>query len=117
LKVIEENLGNTTIVIQTVDEPLEVFEDGGRATHLTGIRSSIENGYTKIKSLIKEIATDIGDELHTIESSSRPKQVEMEFQIALSAQIGPVLILSGKGDCAMKVKMTWDLTSNGKTTS
>ena len=41
----------------------------------------------------------------------------MEFQIALSAQIGPVLILSGKGDYAIKVKMSWDLTNNGKTTS
>ena len=117
MKVIEEDLGGTTIAIQAINEPLEVLEEGGRATQLTGVRDSIENGYSKIKSLIKEIATDIGDELHTIESSSCPKQVEMEFQIALSAQIGPVLILSGKGDYAIKVKMSWDLTNNGKTTS
>jgi hypothetical protein len=116
LKVIKDSLGDTEITIQPISESLEVLGEGGRATQLTGLRDDVKNGYSKIKCLIREVATDIGSELHAVESLSRPKQVEVEFQIAMSAQIGPVVILGGKGDSTMKVKMIWDLSDNGKST-
>ena len=110
MKVIKETIGNTTIVIQTIDESLEVLgEENGRATQLTGVGDKIEGAYAKAKTAIKEIAADIGAELKAIEEMDKPKEVEVEFQIGLSAQVGPVLILGGKGESAMTVKMTWDL--------
>ena len=85
---------------------------GGRATQLTGVQDDVKEAYNKAKLMIKSIAQDIGEELESISNRARPKQVEMEFNIGISAQVGPVWILSGKGEYGLKVKMIWELTSN-----
>lgn len=116
MKVIKESIGNTTVLIQTIEEDLLVVgkSQGGRATQLTGITDNVKAAYSNTKSLIKSIAEDIGNELESIQGMARPKQVEMEFNIGISAQAGPVWILSSKGDYGLKVKMTWELVTDGK---
>lgn len=114
MKVIKETIDGTTIFIQIIDEDLEILEEtknGGRFTQVTGIEEEIHAIYAKTKSLIKNIAEDIGAEIKSLQASTRPKQVEMEFNVGISAQAGPIWILSGKGDYALKVKMTWEFES------
>ncbi len=114
MKVIRETIGNTTILIQAMDDDLEIVEEtqGGRATTLTGIEEEVQTTYAKVKSAIKDIAEDIGAELRNIRAPARPKQVEMEFNVGISAQAGPIWILSGKGEYTLKVKMTWELEAD-----
>ena len=85
---------------------------GGRATQPTGIGDDIQATYKKVKSMIKNVAEDIGDELASIQATARPKQVEMEFNVGISAQAGPVWVLSGTGEYGLKIKMTWELGRN-----
>ena len=115
MKAIKETVGNATIVIQTMDEKVELIgEESGRATQLTSIKEQIKDAYSQVKSAIREIANDIGIELKAIDSAARPNEVEMEFQIGYSIEVGPVLVLGGKGEYAMVVRMTWDLSKDGK---
>lgn len=108
MKILEENIGNTTIAIQAMSDSLEIIGEEGRATQLTGLADNMEKAYAQVKTLIKEVASDIGAELRDIQTSTRPQKVEMEFQVGLSAQIGPILVY-GKSDYLMKIKITWEL--------
>jgi hypothetical protein len=115
VKISKENIGNITIAIQTLEGSFEILNEEtatGRATQLTGVGDKMENLYGKLKVMLREIATDLGSEFKNIQANSRPKSVEMEFQIGLSAEVGPVWLLGAKGNYAMKVKMTWDLEKN-----
>ena len=116
MKVIKENIGGVSVLIETIDEELLVVgeKQGVRATQQTGLSDDVKAAYTKAKSIIKNIAEDIGKELESIQEMARPKQVEMEFNIGISAQAGPVWILTSKGDYGLKVKMTWDLSVDAK---
>jgi hypothetical protein len=117
MKAIRETIGSTTMLIQTMDGDVEIVGEtqGGRSTQLTGIEDQLEVAYTNVRSAIKDIAEDIGAELENIRASARPKQVEMEFNMGISAQAGPVWILSGKGEYGLKVKMTWELKADERT--
>ena len=111
MQAIRETVGNATILIQTMDDDLRIIGETQdiRSTDLTGIEDQMKVAYTRVKSFIKEIAEDIGTELKDIRTSARPKQVEMEFNMGISAQAGPIWILSGKGEYGLKVKMVWEL--------
>lgn len=111
MKVIEETIGSTPVLIQTMDDELEIVggEQGGRATQLTGIEDKIKDAYVQTKSVIKEFAQDVGAELAEIRTTARPKEVQMEFNIGISAQYGAILVFGGKGETGMKVTMTWEV--------
>jgi len=115
-KLIEENVGNTFILIQTIDDDLEIIgeEKGGRATQLTGIEDRILNAYGQTRTAIKEFAQDIGAELAKIPPSARPKQIEIEFNIGVSANYGPIFVFGGSGEAGLKVTMTWELGKDEK---
>jgi len=111
MKAIKETIGNTTILIQAIEEDLDIIGEtaSGRATELTGVEDQLKEAYSKTKLVINAIAEDIGAHLKKIRSSVRPDEVEMEFSIGISAQAGPIWILSGKGETGLKVTMTWEL--------
>ncbi len=105
-----------TIFLESIDEKIEIVGEieKGRATKLTGVDDKLKETYRKIKTTIKTIAEDIGADLKNINEDNRPKEVEMEFNIGVSSQIGPILVVIGKGDCSFKVKMKWELSKDGK---
>lgn len=117
MKVVTDTIGNTMVLMQVMDDVIEmVGETGqGRATEPTGVDDRLKDAYSKVKTLITDIAEDIGMQFADIQSAARPKQIEMEMNIGISAQFGPVCLLSAKGDYAIKVKMIWELTSNAST--
>ncbi len=114
MKVIRETIGTTTVLIQTMDDELEIIgeEQEGRATQPTGIEDKLKEAYAKTRSVIKDIAEDIGTELVALNAAARPKQLQMEFNVGISAEVGPVLVLSGKGEYGFKVNMIWDFSEN-----
>ncbi|RME40981.1 MAG: hypothetical protein D6796_16445 [Caldilineae bacterium] len=116
MKVLKETLGNTTLFIETLDDTLEIVgeKETGRATQLTGISHPVQAAYQGLKTTIHAIAEDIGSQLAAIRADARPKSVQMEFNLALSAQAGPIWLVSGRGDYGLKVTMTWELTSDGQ---
>jgi hypothetical protein len=110
MKVIQETIGNTTVIIQMLEEDVEFINGSvGRETEPTGIGDSIEGVYDKMKKLIKEVAVDFGNELRTLKSLQKPKTIEIGFQIGMSASVGPVVILGAGISNGLSVKMTWDL--------
>ena len=113
MKVLREKINNTTIFIEALDENIEMIGDSdqGRATQLTGIEDEVKEFYGKVKSIIRYIAEDIGAELENVNTPGHPKQMEMEFNLGLSAQLGPVW-LGGSGQSALKVKMVWEITGD-----
>lgn len=116
MKAIQEKIGDVQILIQAIDEEIEVLGEAQnkRDTRTTGTGDKLKKTYDKLQSVLKTLAEEVGSHLKNIESSSRPKQVEAEFKLGLSAQFGPVWLLSGKGDYSIKVKMTWELFTHDK---
>lgn len=118
MKAIVEKIGSSTITFQIIEENMELVGGmEGRATLQTGIEDKVEPVYAKIKNVVKEIATDFGTELKAIEKAVQPNEVEIEFQIGFSAQVGPIWLLGGKGESSMTVKMTWNVGSDEKPTT
>jgi hypothetical protein len=109
VKVIKETIGNTTVFIQAVDDDTEVVGEAqtGRATQPTGIEDEFTHAYAKLKSILKGFAHDVGSEVKSIATDTRPGQLEMEFNMGLSAQLG-AWVVSGTSECALKVTMIWD---------
>ena len=116
MKVVKDTIGNTTVFIQALDDDLQVLGEAqvGRVTRPTGIEDELVDIYAKLKSVIRSIAEDIGTEVKSINADSRPKEVEMEFNMSLSAQVG-AWVVSGKGDSALKIRMMWDIGTEEKT--
>ena len=110
MKTVKETIGNTSVLIQTMDEELEVINADQEGPDIvdTGIEEEMKEAYAKAKSVIKGLAEDMGNELGNIQRDARPKQMEIEFNLGLSAQAG-VWILGAKTDYALKVKMTWEI--------
>jgi hypothetical protein len=109
MKAVKETIGNTSVLIQTMDEELEVIGAPQEGPDIvdTGIEEEIKEAYAKAKAVIKGIAEDIGTELNTLQAEARPKQMEIEFNLGLSAQ-ARVWIVGAKTEYALKVKMTWE---------
>ena len=114
MKVIQETIGETTVFIQSFDEELEVIDTmgGGRATQVTGIKEGVRDAYKKLKSAITDIAKDISTDMRRIGAADRPKSLEIEFNVGISAQAGPVFLVGG-GESSFKVTMNWDFDKYG----
>jgi len=116
MKVMKETIGNATFFIETLDDALEIVgeQETGRATQLTSIPRQVQTTYDSLKTTLRAIAEDIGSQLTAIRADARPKSVQMEFSLGLSAQAGPIWLVSSRGDYALKVTMTWELMSDGQ---
>lgn len=107
MRVIKETIGDTTVFIQSIDDELEVVGEEGRATRVTGIDESVKKAYKKLKSTITGIAKDISTDMRRIGAEDRPRNLEIEFNVGVSAEAGPVFLVGG-GNAGFKVKMVWD---------
>lgn len=109
MKAVQTKIGSTDIAIEMTDEPLEIYGQSqeGRRTQTTGVADQLKDSYDKAKTVIKEIAEDIGQHLTTVRTGSRPKRVDIEFGLNLSGSTG-VWVVTGKGECTLKVKMAWE---------
>jgi hypothetical protein len=115
MKTIKDTVGGAAILIQALDDDLEVVNDtSGPALFETGIEDRLKDAYARAKSVIREIAEDMGAELGDWRSPNRPKQVEVAFNLGFSAEAG-VWIVTGKGECALNVKMTWEMQMDAPT--
>lgn len=114
MRAVSTTIGDTEVLIEALEDELEILGAvrGGRATQTTGVvEDELRHAYEKAKSTIKEMAQDIGQELRQLTTTARPKQVELEFNMGFSASAG-VWVVSGKGDCGLKVKMTWQFAEH-----
>jgi hypothetical protein len=107
MRVIQENIGDTTILIQAIDDELEVVGEEGRATRPTGVDESVKRFYKKLKSNITGIAKDVSTDMRRIGAEDRPRNLEIEFNVGVSAEAGPVFLVGG-GNAGVKIKMVWD---------
>lgn len=109
MKAVKETIGNTSVLIQTMDESPEIVggADEGPDIVDTGIEEELKEAYAKAKAVIKGIAEDIGRGLNTLQAEARPKQMEIEFNMGLSAE-AKAWIIGARTDYALKVKMTWE---------
>ena len=113
MQVIRETIGDTTVLIQTIDEELVIVGQAGRAIRPTGLDDGVKEIYKKIKSTITGISKDISTDMRRIGVADRPESLEIEFNVGVSAEAGPVF-LTGAGETGLKIKMTWDFDKHGK---
>jgi hypothetical protein len=113
MKAVKETVGKTSVLIQTMDEKLEVIGATQKGPDIvdTGIEEDVKEAYAKAKAVMRAIAEDLGAELGNIRTDVRPKQMEIEFNMGLSAEAN-AWIIGVKNDCALKVKMTWETEKN-----
>jgi hypothetical protein len=113
MKAVLAAIGGAEVLIEVLDDEVEVLGAvrPGRATQTTGVTEDLRQAYAKAKLAISEMAKDMGQELRQLAAATRPKQVELEFNMGFSATAG-VWVVSGKGDCGLKVKMTWQLAED-----
>ena len=109
MKAVKETIGDTLVLIQTMDESPEIVggTDEGPDIVDTGIEEELKEAYAKAKAVIKGIAEDIGGGLNALQVETRPKQMEIEFSLGLSAE-AKAWVIGAKTDYALKVKMTWE---------
>jgi len=114
MKAVKETIGNTSVLIQTMDEKLEIIGATPKGPDIvdTGIAEDVKEAYAKAKMVIRGIAEDLGAELGNIRTDVRPKQMEIEFTMGLSAE-AKAWILGVKNDYALKVTMTWESGKEG----
>src|SRR6266851_9436888 len=114
MRVIREQIGKAEVYIQTLDEKLDIVgtTGTGRATTVTSLEDDVRAAYTKIRSVVRDIAADFGRELRNIGGQVSPQEVAMEFSLGLSAEGKIVWLVSGKGEFGFKVNITWDLSGN-----
>ena len=62
MRAIRTNIGNAEVLIETMQENIEILNktETGRATRTTSISEDMVKAYEGAKTVIKEIATDIG---------------------------------------------------------
>jgi hypothetical protein len=110
MKTVSEQIENTKILIETMDESVEVVgtDQHGRATVTTSMNERIAKAYEEAKDTIAAIALDMGKEFDSLKGQTRPKQLELEFAMGFSASAG-VWVITAKGDAALKVKLIWQL--------
>ncbi|MDQ2975486.1 MAG: hypothetical protein M3R69_08760 [Acidobacteriota bacterium] len=114
MKVIKETIGNAEVYIQTLDETLDIVGVTGteRKTQVTSFNADLRAAYTKIRSVVRDIAADFGSELKNIGTQVSPSEVAMEFSLGLSSEGKILWLVSGKGEFGFKVNITWDLSGN-----
>ncbi|WP_339138418.1 MAG: CU044_2847 family protein [Candidatus Electrothrix sp. GW3-4] len=102
MKVIRERIGETDVLIQAMDDRLE----GLNVPVDTGIEDDIQDAYAKAKTVIKNMAKDLGNDLNKFREESGVKQMEVEFSLGFSAQT-KVWVIGVKADSVLKVKLIW----------
>ena len=108
MKVIQERIGDSDVLIQAMDNELEVInaENDGPALVPTGIKEDIQDAYAKARDVIKNVAKDFSNDLNDFREESGVKQMEVEFSLGFSAQKN-IWVVGAKVDSALKVKLTW----------
>ena len=110
MKAIPETIGNTKVLIQAMDDdPVIIHPDGDETASSfenSGVTEDLKNAYDKAKTVIKDIAVDLGQELNNIREDAHVKQMEVEFSLGLSAE-AKAWVIGAKADSALKVKLIW----------
>lgn len=109
MQTVSTSIGGTEVLIEALGDDVEILgaPRPARATQTTGITDDMRQAYAKAKAVIAEIANDVGEDMHRVAAACRPAQLVLEFDLAFSAKAG-TWIITGKGECALKVTMTWD---------
>lgn len=130
MKAVKTRIDGIDLLIQTLNEPVELASQepvlvAGRATEPTsrlsttsperqtsptGIKEEFAKSYDSIRTVIAGIARDIGGGLAGIASTVRPREVEMEFNIAFETGTN-MWVVTGKGEVGLKVTLKWDLAA------
>jgi len=104
--VAKTSLGNNELLIEALDESVEIAGGASvRQTEGTAIEDKLQDAYGRVKSIISSMAGDFAESLKQKMASGQ--SVELEFNLGLSASSG-FWVISGKGECAIKVKMIWE---------
>ncbi len=109
MQVIREKIGETHVLIETMDAEMEVIgaPPTRRNTKEVSISSEVEDAYRKAKSVIRSIAEDIGDDMGRVAEAARPSSVELEFSMGFSSKVNS-WVLTGQGEFVLKVKLKWE---------
>jgi Trypsin-co-occurring domain 1 len=113
MKAIITEIGNTKVLVEAQQEIVELIgtDTDGRRTIPTGISADMSDAYRRAKDTLKQMATDFGNDFTQIASAVRPKSLEVEFNLALSAETG-MWIVTTKGECALKITLCWELANS-----
>lgn len=109
MKVIKDNIGGVSVLINAIDDPVRNIS-GVEPDIVETQNRKIEDAYNTAKTIIKNFAKDMGQEFNTLKmekDSIPPQQMEVEFNLGFSAQAG-IWILGIQNDYALKVKMIWE---------
>src|SRR5580698_4324136 len=94
--------GQSTILIETIEEPIEMAgQEEDRQTEETGIEDRLKDAYSRLRTIVTAMADDFRDAAEKI--SGAGKKLELEYSLGLSASSG-LWVISGKGECGVKVK-------------
>ena len=100
------SLGDKQILIETLSESVEIAgTPAERQTEETGIEDNLKNAYAGAKEIIGTMAADFAGSLK--DKLATAQKVEVEFSLGLASTSG-LWVISAKGECALKVKMTWE---------
>lgn len=108
MRVVRDVVGGATVLIQVVDDDLVDLTQSSEAYEPHSLEDKLAGAFLEARSVIRSIANDFATDFQTVPEASRPKQVDVEFSLALSMQ-GSMWILTSKGEGALKVKMSWEL--------
>ncbi len=121
VKAIETKIGQTEVFLVTCGENIEILQKEDFASSKEKeikspymptsagekVKKVMGDAYAAMKEVLKNISEDIGEHLNSIDLPKRPKQVEMEFSIAVSGE-GKLIIINGEAEAGVKVKLTWE---------
>lgn len=108
MQVLKDRVGETDVYIQIVDEDVVDITQNQEGFEKHGIEEQFRGAFASARTVIRSMANDIASEFKQIPKAARPKQIDVEFSLALSTA-GTVWILTSKGECTLKVKMSWEL--------
>jgi hypothetical protein len=102
---------NQAFAIELAQVEVPVTAGGSAATERmttpTGIRDRAEQSVNDLAQLLARIAGDFGRAIAGMDDAARPSAIEAEVCLGLSAQLGPVWVLGGKGEYSVRAKLTW----------
>jgi hypothetical protein len=112
VKALEVKVRNTDILFAAVDD-VEILQKSSEDIPVAPAsrEERVLDAYKAAKDVIGAIAEDVGEHLRSIARIRRPQKAEMEFGISFSGE-AKALVLSGKGEATLKVKLIWDLASD-----
>lgn len=110
MKAVEVKIRGTDVLFGAFDD-VEIVGRAGKRPSIKpmSVRSDPRDAYDAVKDVIRSVAEDVGEHLRSIDHLLRPKQAEMEFSVGFSTET-KAIVVAAKGEAALKVKLTWDLT-------